>query len=231
LHKRIIAALLALRFLSVWAAAAAAPEKPPAGYIALTFDDGPSGAATESFLEALEQAGASCTFFICGYRMTDFPTDLRAYAAHGHELGVHGWSHAYLRGLSGETLRTELDDTAQMIEELSGIRPMWLRPPGGIYDKAVCAAAERLDLSIALWSIDPEDWKCHVRLQIVSHILSQVRDGDVVLMHDIFEDSRAAALELVAALRQRGYMLVTLSELAALKGSVAAPGTVYSCFA
>ena len=201
-----------------------------AGCIALTFDDGPSGAVTEDFLKTLEDHGAACTFFVCGYRIEDFPTDLSSYAAHGHELGVHGWSHDYLRGMEPQRLQTELYDTAQLIAELSGTWPRWLRPPGGFYDQGVRSAAEALDLSIALWSVDPEDWANHDPRHITQHILSRVGDGDVVLLHDIFDTSRGAALEIIDTLRARGYELVTLSELAARKGSVAEAGAVYSCF-
>jgi len=230
--KRLLALLciLALSVTPVLASADAPTGGGPAGYIAITFDDGPSGAVTEAFLEELERHGAACTFFVCGYRMEDFPTDLSAYAAHGHELGVHGWSHQYLRGLDAPTLQTELANTAQLITELSGTRPVWLRPPGGFYDEAVCTAAAELDLSIALWNVDPEDWNHRSYEQIVSHILSNVDDGDVVLLHDIFDVSRAAALEIIDTLRARGYELVTLSTLAPLKGDAAEAGAVYSCF-
>ena len=231
--KRLLALLCMLMLCSPAAMASAdAPtgSGSPAGYIALTFDDGPSGAVTEHFLEELEHRGAACTFFVCGYRMEDFPTDLSAYAAHGHELGVHGWSHQYLRGLDSATLRAELGNTAQLITELSGTKPIWLRPPGGLYDDALCTAATELELSIALWNVDPEDWNHRNHEQIVSHILSQVDDGDVVLLHDIFDSSRSAALELIDTLRARGYELVTLSTLAALKGDIAEAGAVYSCF-
>lgn len=230
--KRLLALLCAIAICTgpVLASADTPTGGVPAGYIALTFDDGPSGEVTEAFLEELEQRGAACTFFVCGYRMEDFPTDLSAYAAHGHELGVHGWSHQYLRGLDEAALQAELGDTAQLITELSGAKPVWLRPPGGLYDEAVCAAAASLDLSIALWNVDPEDWNHRSREQIVSHILSRVGDGDVVLLHDIFGNSRDAALEIVDALRSRGYELVTLSTLAALNDSPTEAGAVYSCF-
>lgn len=229
--KRLMALLLAV-ILTVPASAQSFEPTggAPAGYIAITFDDGPSGAVTETFLEELEQREAACTFFVCGYRVADFPTDLAAYAAHGHELGVHGWSHQYLRGIGETALQTELEDTALLIEELSGVRPVWLRPPGGFYDEAVCTMAQELNLSIALWNVDPEDWNHRTEDQIVSSILSEVGDGDVVLMHDIFPASRRAALRIIDALRQRGYELVTLSTLAALKGSAAEAGEVYSCF-
>ena len=119
--KRILALLAAAMLLLPVRAAACGSVSAgggPAGYIALTFDDGPSGPATEAFLQALEQRGAACTFFICGYRMQDFPTDLSAYAAHGHELGVHGWSHIYLRSESRTTLETELGEKRARADEM-----------------------------------------------------------------------------------------------------------------
>ncbi len=235
MRLRALALLLALMLSLPGKLGAPQPAQPvggraPAGYIALTFDDGPSGAVTEDFLQALEQRGAACTFFICNYRLETFPTDLTAYAAHGHELAIHSWNHKYLRQESEAVLEHELGDAYRAVAAGSGLWPVWFRPPGGIYDEVLQARAAELGLSLVLWSVDPVDWDSPGEDQIVSRVLDSAQDGDVVLMHDIYAASRRAALRIVDGLQARGYELVTLSDLARAKGVTPEPGAMYFSF-
>ena len=206
------------------------PVHAAAPTVALTFDDGPSGDLTERLLDGLRARGVRATFFVCGYRVAQYPRTLCRIAQEGHEVGLHSCCHDYMHKMSREAVYDDLVSCMEAVTECCGVAPRLFRPPGGLYDEAVCTLAGELDLSIALWSVDPEDWNHRTQAQIVSSILSQAGDGDVVLMHDIFPASRAAALEIVDALQARGYALVTLSTLAAIKGAAAEAGAVYSCF-
>ena len=135
--------LLLLALLSAVSAEAAEPvEAEPAGYVALTFDDGPSGPITERLLDGLKERGVHATFFLCGYRMEEYPAPLPRYLTEGHELGVHSTVHADLTRLSPGDLHRDLEGTARAIEAATGVRPTLLRPPGGAYNEAVLEAAE-----------------------------------------------------------------------------------------
>ena len=224
--KKLFCLLAALALLAQPLRAAEEPKC----YLALTFDDGPSGELTERLLEGLAERQVHATFFVCGYRIAEFPDTLSHIAAAGHEIGLHSSNHDYMQKMDYGTALRDLTGCAKAVEDACGVQAQLFRPPGGLYDEAVCTLAGELDLSIALWSVDPEDWNHRTQAQIVSSILSQAGDGDVVLMHDIFPASRAAALEIVDALQARGYALVTLSTLAAIKGAAAEAGAVYSCF-
>ena len=201
-----------------------------AGYVALTFDDGPSGPITEALLDGLRERDASATFFLCGYRMQEYPGPLARYVQEGHEVGVHSTVHTDLTKLSPEDLRRDIQDTADAITAAIGVRPTLLRPPGGAWNERVRQEAESEGLSIVLWSVDPRDWSVRDASTVLAAMAGTVRDGDIILMHDMSRSSVEAALRLVDDLSARGYRFVTVSELSARKGQPAAPGTVIRGF-
>lgn len=205
-------------------------ELQPVGYVALTFDDGPSGELTEKLLDGLRQRDARATFFLCGYRMEQYPSALERYLAEGHEVGVHSTVHTNLTKLSAEQVHEDMQETAQKIYEATGVRPVVMRPPGGAYDDTVLKEAGDEGMSVILWSVDPRDWASHDSRAVLSTMARKAGNGDVILMHDMWESSVRAALELVDALQEKGYCFVTVSELAALTGQELAPGEVYQDF-
>lgn len=198
---------------------------------ALTFDDGPSGAQTRALLDILAAENVPATFFLCGYRLRDYPEAAALLAGTVHELGVHGDSHTAMTKLSPEALQAELTDTAQAIEDAAGRAPTLLRPPGGLCNDAVAETAARNGLPIVLWSVDPEDWRPGAQAAEISHrVLAQVKDGSVILLHDLNRATLEALPEIIHALKTRGYTLCTVSELAARRGTRLEPGQCYSAF-
>ncbi len=223
----ILAALLAG---TVWAESPIEKEQQPTGYIALTFDDGPSGALTEQLLDGLRQRNARATFFLCGYRMDQYPSALNRYLEEGHELGVHSTVHTDLTKLTPREVRQDMAQTAGKIRELTGISPVVMRPPGGAYDETVCREAGAEGMSVILWSVDPRDWASHDAGAVLHTTVREAGDGDIILMHDLSKSSVEAALRLVDMLEEKGYCFVTVSELATLRGRELEPGNVYTDF-
>ena len=196
-------------------------------YLALTFDDGPSGQFTERLLEGLSRRGAKATFFLCGYRVEIFPELPEKILAGGHEIGLHGYSHDPMDQMSEAVLERELDRTAEILYEATGRRFSLLRPPGGCSTDRVQEAARDRNLSLIFWSVDPRDWATEDRAAIASRVEEKARDGDVILLHDMSDSSVDAALSLVDELMGRGFQFVTVSELAAFKGISLTPGGCY----
>ncbi len=205
-------------------------DKQVLGYVALTFDDGPSGAMTEKLLEGLEKRDARATFFLCGYRMDRYPDLMARYAAGGHEIGVHSTVHADLTTLSKEAVHEDMSKTAEKIYESTGIRPTVMRPPGGAYDQTVQQEVGDEGMSLILWSVDPRDWASHNASAVLQTMAKKACPGDIILMHDMSESSVTAALGLVDTLQKKGYCFVTVSELARLSGVEMRPGVVYKHF-
>lgn len=203
---------------------AAQPER----YVALTFDDGPSGRFTRALLDGLAQRNVKATFLLCGYRLRDYPKEAARIQKEGHEIGLHGYSHSSMADMDQEALEREIADTLALLPE--GCRPVFLRPPGGKCSEGVKDAARQADLAILSWSVDPKDWASHDAQVIEDAVVQAVRDGDIILLHDMSDSSVEAALSIVDELKEQGFTFVTASELARLKGRTIEPGKVYGRF-
>lgn len=233
--KRWTALALCAALLAGAATGVRAEAEPEGGggslrYVALTFDDGPTGALTGQLLDGLKARYVSATFFLCGYRIDQFPDTVKRMAAEGHELAVHGQTHTYLHNQPSDVVRRELEETITRIESLTGQRPRLFRPPGGLTSQTLLDEAARLDLPVILWSVDPQDWNTHDTAQVTSRIFSGVQDGSIILMHDLSASSVAAALQVIDQLQEQGYQFCTVSELAFLRGQVPQAACCYRCF-
>lgn len=196
--------------------------------MALTFDDGPSGRFTRRLLDGLAERQVKATFLLCGYRLENYPKEAKRIFDEGHEIGLHGFSHSSMADMGQEELEREIADTMTLLPE--GCRPVFLRPPGGKYSEAVCDAARQADLAVLSWSVDPKDWASHDAKVIQQTVVRTVRDGDVILLHDMSDSSVDAALSIIDELKEQGFTFVTAKELARLKGVTIEPGRVYTRF-
>lgn len=202
----------------------------PTRYLALSFDDGPSGAVTETLLEGLAQRQVAATFFVCGYRVQEYPETLAHIAALGHEIGLHSCCHDYMQHMDTETALRDLTENLRLVEEGCGVRARLFRPPGGLYGEALLEAARQAEVSVILWSVDPCDWDKRAWDGVLPTVLSQAHDGRIILMHDLSTHSVECALAAVDQLQAQGYTFCTVSQLARLRGVSLQPGAVYSSF-
>lgn len=191
--------------------------------VALTFDDGPKN-STLTLLDGLAQRGVPATFFLIGEQIPGREGTLRRMAEEGHELGIHSYTHAALTGLNNADFYGEVDRTRTVIQNVVGPVDLLLRPPYGMVDAGV---RRRANAPIILWSVDPEDWKDRNTDREVNHVLRQVRDGSIILFHDIYPESVEAALQIVDALHQDGYYFVTVSQLFSLRDRPLESGQTY----
>lgn len=196
--------------------------------VALTFDDGPSGRFTRKLLEGLEVRGAKATFLLCGYRMELYPELTDRIFREGHEIGLHGYSHDAMRDMCQRDTAQEIRRTMALLP--AGCKVAFLRPPGGLCSQCVQTVAEEFCLSILNWSVDPKDWAIHDAQSIETAVIRRIRDGDVVLLHDMSDSSVEAALAIIDALQAQGYRFVTVSELADARNVTLVPGSAYSRF-
>lgn len=210
-------------------AAAAAGIDPSRPMIALTFDDGPRAAVTNRILDSLQANGGRATFFMVGSNVNANGASIRRMAAQGCEVANHTHDHKYISKLSAGGIISQVSSTNQKIQAICGVSPTLLRPPGGFYDAASLGVLASLGMPAIMWSIDTRDWQHRNAQKTIDTVLSQVKDGDIVLMHDIYPTTADAAVVLIPELTARGYQLVTVSELASYRGGMA-PGHVYSRF-
>lgn len=197
-------------------------------YVALTFDDGPSGRYTRTLLDGLYERGVKATFLLCGYRIKDYPDITQRILDEGHEIGYHGYSHKNMQELSRRNIASEIIDTDALLPE--GCHPRFLRPPGGCCSDAVRQVAQARGLVILGWSVDPRDWATKDAAAVERTVLKNVSDGDIVLLHDMSTSSVEAALTIIDALQKRNFEIVTVSELARLRGATLKAGEMYHSF-
>lgn len=206
-----------------WNARGINPNKP---MIALTFDDGPSY-YTPRILNCLEQHGQAATFFVVGYNAARYGSTMKRAYDMGCEIGNHSYNHPDLTNLSYNGIVNEITSTNNLILAATGANASICRTPGGSVNSTVRSA---VGTPIIMWSIDTIDWKTRDTWSTVNIVLNNVRDGDIILMHDIHSPTIAAAEILIPELVARGYQLVTVSELAQYKGIQMQNGQVYSSF-
>ena len=197
-------------------------------YVALTFDDGPSGRYTRRLLDGLAEREVKATFLLCGYRIKDYPDIAQRIFDEGHEIGYHGYSHNNMKDMSRRTIGAELMDTEALLPE--GCQPVFLRPPGGICSDGVRQVAQVRGLAILSWSVDPKDWATNDTAAIERAVLKNVKDGDIILLHDMTTSSVQAALDIIDVLEKQGFAFVTVSELAKLRNTTLKPGQTYCSF-
>lgn len=220
--RRMLALMLCLMLLPL-PVRADAPK-----YIALTFDDGPSGRFTRRLLDELQARNVKATFFLCGYRIEDYPQETQRIFDEGHEIGIHGYSHKSMKTMSRRDIAEEIARTRALLPD--GCHSVWLRPPGGCCCDAVRQVCEVTGLGVLTWSIDPMDWNRANAEAIAASVVRTAKDGDVVLLHDMSDSSVDAALKIMDALSARGFRFVTASELASARGVTPCAGKLYRQF-
>jgi len=189
--------------------------------IALTFDDGPDASTTPSILSILAAAGAPATFFVLGAKVQEAPEVLRAIAAAGHEIGIHGHTHDRFLSLRKPSSIVDRVARAQStVEAVTGHRPTLFRPPLGHVSPRTAKAARAARLTLVAWSVRSRDGRASTSSQEVARrVLTRLRPGDIVLMHDAAEHglhapaSIAALPGILEEIGRRGLRCVTVSRL------------------
>lgn len=191
-----------------------------AGKVVLTFDDGPDPDATPAVLDALDQIGATATFFLLGTQAVSNPQMAAEIVKRGHEIGLHGNHHVRHDRTEPAGSAQDLKDGFVALEKVLGVRCRWYRPPYGKMSTAAARTCAELRMSIVYWSAWGLDWEEVGADRIATVASSQIDDGGIVLLHDSARYARrasaaptAAALPMLAANAEaRGLSLVALRD-------------------
>lgn len=181
----------------------------PGPRIALTFDDGP-GPYTERLLDGLKERGVKASFFLIGRSVKEYPEAVKRMEEEGHLIGNHTYRHVKLKGLSPEETRREIQKTDEAVYEITGKHVAYLRPPFGEWE-------EDLELTYpvlpVMWTVDPLDWTTENVEEIVDRVVTQAGENDMILLHDCYDSSVEAALQIVDRLLAEGFDFVRVDEL------------------
>ncbi len=193
--------------------------------IALTFDAGPSENSAR-LLDILKEKQVPATFFLLGKRHIEkYPELVERMAAEGHEVASHTWDHKILTRITPAQIRDELVRTDDAIERITGRRPTLMRPPQGRTDDEVHAICRELGLAEVLWSVTAKDYATTDSALITKRVLAQASRDGIILLHDLYQGTVPAVPGIIDALKERGYVFVTVPQL--LAPGKAEPGKVY----
>lgn len=187
--------------------------------IALTFDDGPHPIYTNKILDILKEYNVKATFFILGKHGELYPELLIRQNQEGHEIGIHSYNHINMKKEKKEVVEEEFNKTQQIIFSKTGRKAQVFRPPYGTYNQTVYDIAIKNQCKIVLWTYyqDSKDWSNPGTDKIVETVISQARNGDIILFHDHNEASEnqtiEALKEIIPDLINKGYKFVTISQL------------------
>jgi peptidoglycan/xylan/chitin deacetylase (PgdA/CDA1 family) len=196
--------------------------------VALTYDDGPSW-NTDLILDTLAQYNAKATFFVVGVNQADFYTTelLREYNE-GMEIANHTYEHVVLSHSDADTIVHQVSANDELIMSLTGgYQPTLLRAPGGGTNDVV---HQYVNKPLIQWDVDTLDWQTRDAANTLAVITENVRDGSVILMHDLYQATAEATVDVVPTLYSMGYKMVTVSELAEAYGYTLENGVEYYSF-
>lgn len=200
------------------------PSKP---MVAFTFDDGPSyNGASDRILDVIEKYGVKATFFMVGTNAKANSSNVKRKVELGCQIGNHTYDHKqYGKNVSSSSIQKG----AEVISNAAGgARVTCFRSTGGKTTDAMRDECRREGVPLYHWSLDTEDWKYRDAEKVYNTVMSQIKDGDIILMHEIYDSSAEAFEKLVPALISQGYQLVTCDELIIAKtGTPPEPGTQY----
>lgn len=178
--------------------------------VALTFDDGPHRIYTKELLDGLAKRNVHATFFVIGKNIPGNEDLIARMKQEGHLIGNHTYDHVKICDLSGEEACEQLEKTSALVREITGENTEFVRPPFGEWNKEMECSFTMIPV---LWDVDPLDWTTKNTALVEQRVLKSVESGDIILMHDFYESSVEAALDITDALLAQGYEFVTVDEL------------------
>lgn len=207
--------------------------------IALTFDDGPHKTHTNEILDILEKNGATATFFLVGYNIEKNVETIKRAANMGCEIANHSMSHKNLMKITSEEISEQVKGPNELIKSLAGVDIKLFRAPGGNFD----GVTDKIGMPLIQWSIDTEDWKYKDAAhedrseeqrnadlnKIANRVIEKADKGDIVLMHDIYGFTADLCELIVPGLIEKGFRIVSVSEMYEAYGKELKAGQVYRC--
>jgi peptidoglycan/xylan/chitin deacetylase (PgdA/CDA1 family) len=191
-------------------------ENPNAGKkVAITFDDGPYKDMTEKYISILEAHNATATFFLVGNRAQAYPEQAKIIAERGYEIGGHSYSHSNIREKAKQIIEADFKKNIDVIENITGAKVSLFRPPYGASNSILLHTAVAFSQQTVNWNVDPKDWSGVKPEEIVKRVISNTKDGSIILLHEGRQNTLQALPYIIQGLKEMGYELVTVSELLA----------------
>jgi len=180
--------------------------------LVLTFDDGPNPKTTPKILDCLKKHNVKAVFFVVGRNAARFPRLLKRIVEQGHELANHSYSHKSFGKISDEFQTKEIESTNKLIFPYQK-EVRWFRPPYGYRGKNLTKRLRGIGMRMVMWSIDPFDWKRPTPAVICRRVLSKLRNGSIILLHDMYMQTAKALERIIIGAKNKGYRFALLSDI------------------
>ncbi|WP_010284733.1 polysaccharide deacetylase family protein [Bacillus timonensis] len=183
--------------------------------VALTFDDGPDSTVTSAVIGVLDQYGVKGNFFFVGSEAEKHPEVVKEAYEKGHLVLSHSYHHVQLDKLGETEIQNEIEQAGDVLESIIGKKPAFLRTPYGSTNELVADVAKEKKYSIILWSIDSLDWAQKSPDVIYSNVISNIRNGDIILMHTDSDeyDTYEILPRVIEELKKKGFEIVDLETM------------------
>lgn len=181
--------------------------------VAISFDAAWGDEETAQLLEILDQYKVKATFFLVGDWVDKYPDDVKTIAQKGHDLGNHSDTHPHMPQLSADDAAKEITACNEKIKALTGNAPTLFRPPYGDYDNMVVSTVKDMGMYCVQWDVDSLDWKDPSPEQMCKTVLSKIKDGSIVLMHNGAKNTPAALPGIIKGIQDKGYEIVLIKDL------------------
>ncbi|MBS1771989.1 MAG: polysaccharide deacetylase family protein [Bacteroidetes bacterium] len=181
--------------------------------IALTFDDGPS-TETARILDVLMRQNVQAAFFSIGKNAVNHPELVKRWHNEGHLIGNHSYNHGFnFDWQSSKTMANEITQTNETIKKITGVIPKLFRPPYGVTNPNVAKAVSRTSMYSIGWNIRSFDTKAKDKDALLEKILSRLKGGDIILLHDSMAITAEILTELIVNARQKGFNFARVDQL------------------
>lgn len=207
------------------------PEKP---VVALSFDDGPGGYSEfvdygMQIQRALTAAGAHATFFYIGAHIEhdeDSRNEVLAAKEAGFEVANHSYDSSGLNSVGPEVIKEKIAKTDALLSEITGYKHFLFRAPNVAYSQAMYAVIEKPFIDVSIWSQDYQDKT--TKDDLVNNVINNLKDGGIINMHSVHKKTAEAVPEILEQCKDKGYQVVSVSELFAIKGKKLMTGVKYN---
>jgi peptidoglycan/xylan/chitin deacetylase (PgdA/CDA1 family) len=181
--------------------------------IAITFDDGPHGKDTERLLDELLKRNVKASFFLIGENIEQSEKNqslVKRMYDEGHLIGNHTYSHINIKTIGKSAAIEEINRTNELITEITGESVTYIRPPYGLFEDDFL---DCISMTPVLWTIDPDDWDTENVSLIVKRVVENAANRGIILLHDCYDTSVTAAVEIIDQLSKQGYHFVTVDQI------------------
>ena len=182
--------------------------------VALTFDDGPDPIHTPRILEILEKNNIKATFFLIGSKIETYPELAKRSYDEGHIIGNHTFSHSPSYPLWGSNrIYEDIRKTNDIIYKITGKSPFFFRPPFGVTNPLIRRAVNNRFISIG-WNIRSYDTLKFLKRNYISErIIRNIKNGDIVLIHDNRKGSDILLESVIEGIKKKGIEIMPLNKL------------------